>query len=209
MSLTNAAVQCPGKLPQFFQSLAQGQAPEQFTVQHLRDMGFASSNDRTLIPLLKALGFLSGDGIPTNRYLEYRDRSRSRSIMAQALREAYADLFVIRENPTEDDKDLIQGKFKSSHNATERMSEMMARTFFALLELADLNDPQPTATGTLNQKQPMPEPAPAPPPQQASPQIQIPAAPTLHYNIQIHLPATRDIEVFNAIFRSLRDHLLG
>ena len=31
---------------------------------------------------------------------------------------------------------------------------------------------------------------------------------SLHYNIQIHLPATKDIEVYNAIFRSLKEHLL-
>ena len=30
----------------------------------------------------------------------------------------------------------------------------------------------------------------------------------LHYNIQIHLPATKDVEVFNAIFKSLKEHLL-
>jgi hypothetical protein len=30
----------------------------------------------------------------------------------------------------------------------------------------------------------------------------------LHYNIQIHLPATKDLEVYNAIFKSLKDHLL-
>jgi hypothetical protein len=30
----------------------------------------------------------------------------------------------------------------------------------------------------------------------------------LHYNIQIHLPATKDVEVYNAIFKSLKDHLL-
>lgn len=29
----------------------------------------------------------------------------------------------------------------------------------------------------------------------------------LHYNIQIHLPATKDAEVYNAIFKSLREHL--
>jgi len=29
----------------------------------------------------------------------------------------------------------------------------------------------------------------------------------LHYNIQIHLPATKDIEVYNAIFKSLKEHL--
>ena len=32
--------------------------------------------------------------------------------------------------------------------------------------------------------------------------------PGLHYNIQIHLPATKDVEVYNAIFKSLREHLL-
>ena len=29
-----------------------------------------------------------------------------------------------------------------------------------------------------------------------------------HYNIQIHLPATNDISVYNAIFKSLKDNLL-
>ena len=31
---------------------------------------------------------------------------------------------------------------------------------------------------------------------------------TLHYNIQIILPDSRDSAVFDAIFKSLRDHLL-
>jgi hypothetical protein len=31
---------------------------------------------------------------------------------------------------------------------------------------------------------------------------------SLHYNIQIHLPATKDIEVLNAIFKSLKEHLI-
>lgn len=30
----------------------------------------------------------------------------------------------------------------------------------------------------------------------------------LKYDIAIHLPATKDIEVYNAIFKSLRDHLV-
>jgi hypothetical protein len=29
----------------------------------------------------------------------------------------------------------------------------------------------------------------------------------LHYNIQIHLPATKDVEVYNSIFKSLKEHL--
>ena len=31
--------------------------------------------------------------------------------------------------------------------------------------------------------------------------------PEFHYNIQIHLPATTDISVYNAIFKSIKDNL--
>ena len=42
----------------------------------------------------------------------------------------------------------------------------------------------------------------------AEPVLAKAAATSLNYNIQIHLPATKDIEVFNAIFKSLREHLI-
>lgn len=32
--------------------------------------------------------------------------------------------------------------------------------------------------------------------------------PSLHYNIQIHLPETRDAAVYDAIFKSLKEHLM-
>jgi len=35
-----------------------------------------------------------------------------------------------------------------------------------------------------------------------------PVTPEYHYNIQIHLPATQQVSVYNAIFKSLREHLL-
>src|SRR5262245_5177594 len=119
MALTNAYVQTLGQVPEFFQAIADGQAPEQFTVQHLKDLGFTSSNNRPFIPLLKALGFLSAEGTPTARYHEYRDESRSRQVLGQAIRETYGDLFLIKANPTDADRPLIEGKFKSAHNTTE------------------------------------------------------------------------------------------
>ena len=38
--------------------------------------------------------------------------------------------------------------------------------------------------------------------------VAIPRTNEFHYNIQIHLPATDDISVYNAIFKSLKDNLL-
>lgn len=206
MALPEVYVQIYGQLPDIFKRISEGQAPDKFTSQYLKDLGFQSTNHRAIIPLLKALGFLSADGVPTARYHAYRDLSQSRKIMGQAVREAYSDLFTIKAHPTDADRALIEGKFKSAHNTTERMSKLMASTFYSLLPLADLTAATPGKT--LEKKQ---EPDPTPPPVHQHPENRerhaAPAA-TLHYNIQIHLPATKDVEVFNAIFKSLREHLL-
>jgi hypothetical protein len=202
MALANAYVLPTNRIPEIFGKIRDGQAPERFTQQLLKDWGFASTNDRAFIPLLKALGFLTADGKPTQRYNDYRDHSRSKDVMAQALREAYADIFLIKEHPTNADKSAIEGKFKSFHNASDNVASLMAKTFLGLLPLADLS-----AKGKVS-----------PPHKEAergeetvSQEIPLPAGggPGLHYNIQIHLPATKDIEVYNAIFKSLREHLFG
>src|SRR5680860_1082053 len=79
MGLTNKYTLAIGRLPDLFAKIRDGQAPEQFTQQLLKDWGFTSSNDRVMLPLLKDLGFLSSEGKPTNRYHDYRDHSRSKA----------------------------------------------------------------------------------------------------------------------------------
>jgi hypothetical protein len=204
MALPDVYVQVYGQLPDLFKRISDGQAPDKFTVQYLKDLGFQSTNHRAVIPLLKALDFLSADGVPTARYHAYRDQSQSRKIMGQAVREAYSDLFTIKAHPTDADRPLIEGKFKSAHNTSERVAKLMTSTFYALLTLADLAAATPGAT---LEKKAEPEPV-QPVPHQPEKREHLATPPTLHYNIEIHLPATKDVEVFNAIFKSLREHLL-
>ena len=83
------------------------------------------------------------------------------------------------------------------------MAQRLAKTFFALLELADLD------TG---KEKKLPEDEPDDPlSSHESTAMPLAAAGVtgLHYNIQIHLPATKDVEVYNAIFKSLRVHLVA
>ncbi len=194
-------------LPAILQKIVEGAAPDKFTVAHLKGIGFTSSNDQGAVPLLKDLKFLTADGTPTPRYHAYRDKSQSRRILGEALREAYEDLFHINEHPSESDRPAIIGRFKSTHNVTDLVAERQAATFLALLKLADLSgDPKHGHKG--REATPMPSP---PPPQ---PDRHLPLPPThaftgLRYNIEVHLPATKDIEVYNAIFKSLREHLLN
>ncbi|MEZ0148236.1 MAG: DUF5343 domain-containing protein [Candidatus Reddybacter sp.] len=218
MSLSNQYTIAYGQLGDFFTRIREGQAPSQFTQQLLKDLGFKSTNHRAFIPLLKALGFLSPDGAPTSRYHEYRDYSKSKNVMGQAIREAYSDIFLIKENPTKSDKKAIEGKFKSFHNVSDNVAERMAKTFFSLLELADLNGAAEAAKNTEapieeEQGNEMESPAidvviPETQPIAATTARKNVKSPSLHYNIQIHLPPTKDIEVYNAIFKSLKEHLI-
>lgn len=211
MALISSYVVNAGSLKQFFDAMQKGEAPSKLTINHLKDMGFQSSNWRAVLPLLKSLNFLSQDGVPTQRYHDYRDRTQAPKVLGRALREGYEDLFVLRADPKPDDKTLFEGKFKSTHNTTDHVARLMANTFFALLDFADISsgtlgadkgnktpsEPQaPPADGTSSPDRGHRQPSKVTPPV------------GLHYNIQIHLPPTKEIEVFNAIFKSLKEHLL-
>lgn len=204
MALSSSWVQAANRIPDLFSKIRDGQAPSQVTTQLLKDWGFASSNDRAFIPLLKSLGFLTATGQPTQRYHEYRDHSRSQAVMNDTLKEAYGDIFLIKSHPTKSDQVAITGKFKSYHNVSDDVSQRMSKTFFALLSLADLSAEAPRKD-VAAEAEPLKK-RDAAAPAKVSPSSVLLSG--LHYNVQIHLPATKDVEVYNAIFKSLKEHFV-
>lgn len=204
MALLNRATQIYQQLPKVFKALREGTAPDKFNQQYLVDLGFGGSNYRVLIPLLKDLGFLSTDGIPTQRYMNYLDGSQSERVLGEAVKQSYSDIFTITKSPSKGDREKIAGKFKSSFNLSDLQAERNANTFLALAELSDFSDS--TLSGVT---------APVAPPSADTPANEEPSERArvgrvigLKYDIAIHLPATKDIEVYNAIFKSLKDHLV-
>lgn len=204
MALPTTYTQAFNLLGDFFSKLRDAQAPDKFTNQQLKDFNFKSNNHRPFIPILKALGFLSADGTPTKRYHDYRNHAMSKSVMGEALKEAYSDIFLIKSKPTATDKALVEGKFKSYHNSSDVVASLMSKTFYALLELADL-DKEVTTPKPKDKTITAPK---VETDLDKEVKEKLHTAVGLHYNIQIHLPATKDIEVYNAIFKSLKDHLI-
>lgn len=207
MSLPTTYTQAYGTLSDFFSKIRDAQAPDKFTHQILKDLGFKSNNHRPFIPLMKALGFLTADGVPTKRYNDYRNHALSKRVMGEAIKEAYSDLFLIKSHPEEEDKDLIEGKFKSYHNTSDNVAKLMTKTFYSLLELADLEFDDKKLQSEKVQKS-VEKKIDDKATQKDSTKKPIEKALGLHYNIQIHLPATKDVEVYNAIFKSLKEHLI-
>jgi hypothetical protein len=204
--LTKRYLPSTKNLPLMMDQIIKGTAPDNFNLQHLKGIGFPSSNDRPIIPLLKDLGFLTDTGNPTARYHAYRDNARSRIVMGEALLDGYGDLFHVNANPTNSDRDAIKGKFKTTHNATDRIAEAQTATFYALLKLADVAGARAARTGATPVLPKITE-----EPSESAQQKEIRNMGTalqLRYNIEVHLPATKDVEVFNAIFKSLKEHLL-
>ncbi len=128
--------------------------------------------------------------------------------MGQALRKTYEDVFLIKENPTEADKNAIKGKFRSYHNASDKTASLMTGTFYELLKMADLKKTSPKAYKSKKKQTEETEIPAADGEDISKNQFSIPIT-GLCYNIQIQPPPTKDVEVFNAIFKALKEHLIA
>ena len=112
----------------------------------------------------------------------------------------------MRTKPTKQDQDIIHGKFKSTYNLSEVSAERAAKTFLALLELSDPDVLYGAASESkpIIHVEPMSKPNESPDTQHSKKKSVV----GLNYSIEIHLPATKDVEVYNAIFKSLKEHLV-
>lgn len=193
------------KIPSYFDTLMTAKAPEKFTIKFLENLGFKSSTDRLFINVLKMLGFLDDAGTPTSRYFDFLDQSKSKVVVANGIREAYADLFELNINAYQLTRQEIEGKFKTltEGKKSQNTIQQMVSTFKALCEYATWDEEvkdsgenakvEPTITETKEAK--------------TDKSKSKKASFDLKYDIHIHLPSSRDPAVYDALFASLTKHL--
>jgi hypothetical protein len=210
MSLPDSYTQKPGAIPAYFDAILDAQPPDRFSIKFLENLGFTSTNDRLFIAILKDLGFLSADGAPQQRYYDFMDRSQSKTILATAIQEAFSDLFAVNKEANGLPPDDVKNKLRTLYagKKTDNVIERIAKTFTALCEYADFSKPLAdvkTGEGDRTKKKDEGE------QKKAERAIQTitgaVALDSLQYHINIVLPDTRDQAVYDAIFRSLREHL--
>jgi hypothetical protein len=200
-------------LKNLFDAVLDAQAPDRFSQRFLETLGYKSKGDRLFIGLLKSLGFLDADGKPSQRYFDFLDRSQSKKVLAEAIEEAYSDLFAVNTQAYELNANQAKDKLRTLYagKKTDGVITQIARTFEALCALADFSSP--ATKGVPVEKEDIPD-TDAPneiPNESATPSLHKPPhkafTAALQYHINIVLPETRDQAVYDAIFKSLRDHL--
>jgi Family of unknown function (DUF5343) len=210
MALPDIYTLKPGTIPAYFDAILQAEAPERFSTKFLEGLEFKSTNDRSLIGILKDLKFLDADAKPTKLYYEFLDRAQSKKVLAGAIRAAYADLFTLNKDAQKFTTPEAKNKLRTLYAGSKKdpLIGRIAKTFTALCEYADFTiTPSSDEVKGKTDEQPPP---PAVHPPEAKPRSTPPKSVSLgslQYHINIVLPETRDQAVYDAIFKSLRDHL--
>jgi hypothetical protein len=194
-------VTASGNITKALEKIQPAATPDRFTQDYLSTkLALSGGGARPLIPFLKRTGFLASDGTPTDRYRRFRAAGSRGAAAAAGLREGYAALYqrneyahyltdqklkdlIIEETGAESGSSTVQAIF-SSFRALQAFAK------FDHQEEIDEHVDDETNGGDDESEN------------------GLPGGLRLGYTINLHLPATSDIAVFNAIFKSLRENLL-
>ena len=198
----------PGTLGKVLDKIKEAATPQRFTPDFVADtLGFKGSYALAVIPFLKKIGFLGTDGTPTEIYKRFRNDDGSGLAMAEAIRVGYDSLFKINEKAHDLGDDQLKGLIvqvtggKKDDSVTKFIFQcfkaLKARAMFQAGALANVPQEPQTEPDSFDSRE------------QRSPRnLERGVGMNLSYTINLNLPASTDIAVFNAIFQSLRKNLL-
>lgn len=166
------------KLDAFIKRLGEIAVPSKFTFRHLSSIGFSSSQERSFIPLLQFLGFLTEQNVPTEDYFRLRDTTDYKRVIQEKVEEAYKQIFDFDTRAHSVPEAVLVGYFGRVCPDPHKTLELMARTFKALCALGNFSS-QERASSVIKD---------------ASAKVKL----------SIELPATTDEKVYEAIFKHLK-----
>jgi hypothetical protein len=197
------------KISPIFAKIRSAAKPDRLSVKLLRAWGFTASNDRAIISVLKDLGFLTEAGAPTAYYDRLRDATDWAFVLGERIKDLYADLYAIDTNIHGANDAEVRGAISRVTGKDDKSVGRYHSTFKALAALAKF-DGKGGRPDRQKPEEDQDDEDRMPPKRREGGDDEDrtrPKSTQYHYNIQIHLPSTTDISVYNAIFRSLRENL--
>jgi len=203
-----------GTLENMLEKIKTASVPERFTQDFVKTkLAMKGGTAASCIPFLKKMGFVSSDGTPTESYREFRNPKKSRIAIGRAFKKLYTRLYEMNEyiHDVTDNEALGLIVECTGGEKDAAATKYTLATFNLLRKLSDFDaveqsEPESNFSELLPKS--APETISLPPPLAHSPPTSSKGL-NLSYTINLNLPATKDVEVFNAIFKSLKEHLLG
>lgn len=203
----------PGAIPKILAKIQEARRPDRFTQDFLETkLGHSGGSARPIIPLLKRMGFLQSDGTPTELYNKFRNAETQGAAVSAGMRNAYQELFDRNEYVYELTRDKLAALITeiTGLERDNRAAQAMVATFCQLNELADFD-------ATLSRVPEIAKEIPATKLQEPAPHNSFAVPPigstgvgmNIGYTINLNLPETTNPDVFNAIFKALKDNLLS
>ena len=195
----------PGSIKTALERIKLAATPERVTGDFVTTkLQIKGGTGAAIPPFLKKIGLVSSDGSPSDLYGKFRNNQTSGSAIASAMKIGYRELFDANEYCYElNDKDLISLIMQITGAAADSSSaKSTLYTFKNLKSFANFDSEDNSNLISIPEK--FTPPASAAPDASTNGKVEL----NLSYTINLNLPATADQAVFNAIFKSLREHLL-
>ncbi|MFJ4343407.1 DUF5343 domain-containing protein [Streptomyces sp. NPDC088915] len=202
----------PGKLEEFLEKLQGMGVPTRIDKQYLSSVGFASSNSRPFIPLMKKIGLLDRSGKPTELYTKgLRGGESGRALLAAGIRSGYGNVFQIYSDAHNRSDTELATFFKSHSDLDDKKVGLAVKTFKVVCKFGNFNsvagaagkedegdegdaDEQDESTKGRHQRQ------------QGSNGA---GSVVINVNIALSVDATSDAAVYDAFFAAMAKHLKG
>jgi len=196
----------PGVLAKALARIPISERPAQFTHDFLSTViGVSGGSARVIVPILKRAGLLSGDGTPTERYAQFQSQGKRANAALEALKTGWPELF--RKNRYADrlEKAEVDDLFVeiTGFKKSDPVFRAISSTYQVFREFskgatAEIDSEIVHSPAEKNN----------PPTVEDSGKSASSIRLGLSNQINIILPETTDINVYNSIFKALRESLL-
>ena len=203
-------VNATGILNSVFKKIIEAPPPSRFTQDFLTTkLGFKKGSANAVIPFLKRIGFLGSDGVPTDLYSRFRNPSKAGHAIAEGMKLGFQDFYSRNEYWHNLDKKELSGLIVEATGTAQNSSTLQAilNTIGVLKQYAKFDGIEENSIEQLEEKITIPkstEEIIVSHPKKSKDDFGI----NLSYTINLNLPETSDIAVFDAIFKSLKENLL-
>ena len=209
-------VTSPGSIEKALTGIRTAATPERVSQDFVKTiLKIPGGSGNQTLSFLKKIGFVSDSGAPSDIYTMFRNPATAGKAAAKALKIGYAPLYKRNEYMHSLSDEQLRGLIleETGTSADSSVASLIISSMKPLKKLAKHSEVDETSAGAgelmpsvgageaANNNR-----------QEQSPYVSAVSGQSmglnLSYTINLNLPATSDVAVFNAIFKSLKENLL-